>query len=275
MTKNEHNSREYMIQGVSLYDDDVFKVHMAGNTWYGYGALKRSCPAGLVTQAPTDDNIKVLVTGIYDIYSSYDESDGGHIYLARTDGEASSSASSASTVSVTGVTLDRKGKFLVVRNEFILTATVSPSNASNKEIRWSSSDTSIATVTSGGRVVGVAKGSATITAKTVDGNKTATCLVYVSTSGIPDYYLTGTIHGRSYPTGTYTYAAVPTGTGTYLISDIELLSGDELTVTDSHGAKLKNKTNQTYTVSISKNRSVHAYLDVNDASKNYLTLVDK
>ena len=162
-----------------------------------------------------------------------------------------------------------------LRHEFILNATVYPENATNKQVTWRSSDPSIATVSKGGRVTAVGKGSATITAKTEDGGKTATCLVYVSASPRPDYYLTGTINGRSYAYGSYTYAAIPLSTGKYLIPDVELASGDSITVTAETGAKLKDKYNQTYTVEIRNKRSVNAYLNVNDANYNYLTFVDK
>ena len=65
-----------------------------------------------------------------------------------------------------------------------LTATVSPSNATNKTVTWSSSNTSVATVSSSGVVSAKAAGSATITVKTNDGNKTATCKVTVTTATI-------------------------------------------------------------------------------------------
>jgi uncharacterized repeat protein (TIGR02543 family) len=60
-----------------------------------------------------------------------------------------------------------------------LTATVTPSNATNQNVTWTSSASSVATVTNG-VVVGVAVGSAVVTVTTSDGNKTAACSVTVS-----------------------------------------------------------------------------------------------
>ena len=59
-----------------------------------------------------------------------------------------------------------------------MTATIAPSNATNKTVTWTSSNTSVATVSSG-KVTAVAAGTATITAKSSNG-KTATCKVTVT-----------------------------------------------------------------------------------------------
>lgn len=60
-----------------------------------------------------------------------------------------------------------------------LSATVTPEDATDKTITWSSSDEKVATV-DGGKVTGVAEGTVTITATTKSGDKTATCAVTVS-----------------------------------------------------------------------------------------------
>ncbi len=272
MKQNPSDSSEYMIQGIQLYANDLFKIHMSGNTWYGYSSLKSSVPSGLVTQGSSDDNIKVLTAGTYDIYCSSNESDGGHIYLAKVGG-------GDNPVSVTGVSLSHSGKLLTYRiTDFKLTATISPSNATNREVTWKSSDTSIATVTTAGRIVTYQKtGTTTITVKTVDGNKTAECIIYVCASGIPDYYLTGTINGRDYSAKTYTYAAIPLGTNRYLIPDVELIKGDKLNVRGDNGnlAILKDRYNQNYVYNVDKNMSVNIYLNPKDENYNYLTFVNK
>ncbi|MBP5091975.1 MAG: Ig-like domain-containing protein [Bacilli bacterium] len=272
MVNNPYSTSEYMIQGVALHADDVFKIHMFGDAWYGYSALKTSTKAGLVTAAPSDDNIKVLTTGIYDIYCDYNESDGGHIYIGRVD----ETTPTPSVVSVSGISLSNAGKYLLTRNEFTISATVYPDNASNKEVSWTSSDTSIATVTRAGRVVAKEKkGITTITAKTSDGGFTATCLVYVSASQYPDYCLTGTVGGQTYSYLNLKYAAIPLSTGRFLIPDVNLVAGDEVTVMDNRGGRLRDKSNQVYKKTVRENMSVHAYLNVNDPNKDYLSFEAK
>jgi hypothetical protein len=80
----------------------------------------------------------------------------------------------------TGISLDKTSLSFYIGGTQKLTATVEPSNATNKEVTWKSSDVSITTVSSIGQVTGVSAGSATITATTVDGGYTATCSVTVT-----------------------------------------------------------------------------------------------
>ena len=73
-------------------------------------------------------------------------------------------------VAVTGVSLAPKSKTIDQKEKLQLTATIAPSNATDKKLTWSSDKTSVATVDANGLVVGVAQGTATITVKTHDGN---------------------------------------------------------------------------------------------------------
>lgn len=88
----------------------------------------------------------------------------------------------AENVAVTGVTLDSTSAAIAVNGTKQITATVAPTNATNKTVTWSSSDNTVATVSNTGLITGIKAGSATITATTVDGSKTATVSVTVSAS---------------------------------------------------------------------------------------------
>jgi len=77
----------------------------------------------------------------------------------------------------TEVNLDRNTIDRPVGSTFQLEATVAPFNATDQDVTWHSSDTSVATVDNHGLVTVVGPGTAIITVKTVVGNHTATCIV--------------------------------------------------------------------------------------------------
>ena len=89
------------------------------------------------------------------------------------------SGGGSSTVSVESVSVSPTSLSLNVGEHSSLTATVLPTNATNKSVTWSSSNSSIASVTSG-TVTANSVGTATITVTTVDGGKTANCTVTVT-----------------------------------------------------------------------------------------------
>ena len=82
---------------------------------------------------------------------------------------------------VTAVTLDLSSLVLNPGNSKQLKATISPINASNINVSWSSSNATIATVDANGLVTGIAAGTATITVTTQDGSKTAVSAITVQT----------------------------------------------------------------------------------------------
>ena len=83
-------------------------------------------------------------------------------------------------VSVTGVSLNESSITLDVGGSKTLAATVTPDNATNKKVRWTSDNETVATVSEDGVVTAVAGGTAVITATTHDGLFTATCTVTVN-----------------------------------------------------------------------------------------------
>lgn len=91
---------------------------------------------------------------------------------------------SATNVAVTGVSLNKSSLTLSVGASETLTFTISPTNATNKNVSWSSSNTSVATVDQNGKVTGVKAGSATITVTTSDGGKKANCSVTVQNGSV-------------------------------------------------------------------------------------------
>ena len=86
--------------------------------------------------------------------------------------------------SVTGIELDQTSLTMELGDSpFTLGATVSPANATNQTILWSSSDVSIASIVPNGNVCAIGAsgvGSATITATTADGDYSASCVVTVT-----------------------------------------------------------------------------------------------
>ncbi len=88
----------------------------------------------------------------------------------------------SSVIAVKGVSLNKTTLKLAIDNEETLTALIDPAKATNPKVTWKSSDNTVATVTSEGKVKGIAAGTATITVTTEDGNKTAKCVVTVSDS---------------------------------------------------------------------------------------------
>ena len=83
-------------------------------------------------------------------------------------------------VSVESVFIDKSSLVLSVGETATLEATVLPGNLASKAVSWSSSDESVASVSSTGVVTAVAPGAATITVTTVHGGKTAKCNVTVN-----------------------------------------------------------------------------------------------
>ncbi len=81
---------------------------------------------------------------------------------------------------VMSISLSESQKSLNSGASMNLIATVSPIDATNSDVSWSSSDTSVATVDNAGNVTAVGKGTATIKAITADGGYTESCIVTVS-----------------------------------------------------------------------------------------------
>ena len=105
--------------------------------------------------------------------------------VAKAADESGKYASCVVTVTevkkeVTGVTLNKSSLNLGVGGSEVLSATVLPADATNKQVTWLSSTPSVATVSQSGVVTGVKEGTTQISVITADGSKTAICSVIVS-----------------------------------------------------------------------------------------------
>ena len=89
------------------------------------------------------------------------------------------------TVHVTGISLDRPSATIKEGESISLVVTITPDNAENKSVTWSSSSDAVATVDNTGKVTGVKAGSTTITATTEDGGLKATCALSVEANLAP------------------------------------------------------------------------------------------
>ena len=104
------------------------------------------------------------------------------ITATTSNGMTASATVTVSQTSVTGISLDKSSLTLTVGSTGTFTATVTPINASDKSITWSSSDRSVATVDSSGKVKAIKAGTSKITATASNGMK-AEATVTVQSGG--------------------------------------------------------------------------------------------
>lgn len=108
---------------------------------------------------------------------------------------------------VESVSLDKTSCEMTEGDEVTLTAIVKPDNATNKNVTWSSSNTSVATV-SNGKVTALEGGRTTIIVSSADGGKTATCEMTVKANYVDEY---GINHGPGIVIGDVVWSPVNCG----------------------------------------------------------------
>ena len=114
------------------------------------------------------------------------------IYATATDGSGvkGSCTITVEGIKVSSITLSSSNLNISKGQSKTLTATVAPSNADNKSLQWSSSNTSVATVDQNGKVTAVKGGTATIYATATDGSGTkGSCAVSVEEINVSDITL--------------------------------------------------------------------------------------
>ena len=126
------------------------------------------------------------------------------------------------TMPVSGVALDKTSAELQVGKTLTLTATVTPDNATDKAVAWTSSNDAVATVDANGVVTAKAEGTATITATA--GGKTATCTVTVKAA--PRYYYNSTTTTGTKADGTKgSPKTFDAGVGIYAVTAVLSVTG--------------------------------------------------
>lgn len=154
----------------------------------------------------------------------------------------------ATATPVLGVTLDKQTMNLTAGSTGSLTATINPADAANKSLTWTSDNTAVATVNENGVVTAVAEGTAKITVKTADGEKTAVCTVTVtaktsgssssSSSSRPSYPITTPDKTEN---GSVNISSTSAKRGSVVTITVTPDAGyvlDKLTVTDKDGKEL-------------------------------------
>lgn len=184
----------------------------------------------------TPDPSDIPATMQVDYVRVYKESSGGE------------NPGNPGNVPVSGVTVTPSSSQIEVGQNLQLTANVAPSDATNKEVAWSVSDTSVASVNADGSVTGLAPGTVTVTATTADGSKTAgstitvisppptTVVIGDSVRGLNKtgnnllFYVNGAtfadLHYRINNGGQLNVAMTSTGNGNYTYPLLNLQEGD-------------------------------------------------
>lgn len=145
-------------------------------------------PANATNQVVTWSSDKPSVATVSDSGVVTGVADGTATITAKTaDGGFSQTVSvtvSSTAVSVIGVSLNKSATTIVAGGSELLVATISPILATNQSLSWSSSDESVATVTSAGLVSGVKAGSAKITVVTAENSRVASCDVTIGAAAV-------------------------------------------------------------------------------------------
>lgn len=169
--------------GATVTKGDKLTVTFKANTGYTASATINSSPytSNTAYTIGETDNVEVVVT-----------------FTKKSTPDTDPDEPSSQPIAVTGVSLDTTDKTLAINETLILGATVKPSNADNKDVRWSSSDATVASVDQDGKVKALKAGTCTITVTTDDGNFTATCKITVTTAtGIDDILAANRVYSQN------------------------------------------------------------------------------
>lgn len=174
------------------------------------------------------------------------------------------------TVKVSGVSITTKPLTMYVGENKTVKASVSPSNATNKDVTWSTSDQNIAKVTQKGIVTGVNAGTATITVTTKDGNYSKSISVTVKEKkAVTEIKITGSSSGTE--GGTIKLQATISPTDAYDKSISWKSSDSKIATVDKNGkVTLKQAGSVTITATASNGVNATHEIIVKEKAANYV-----
>ena len=196
--------------GYPSYDYDHWScsngIHWQAGWYYGYWSyFVRSSQTSNFSYSGLGATSRVLTDGCWDAWSwngNMNTSEGtqpGDVFVAATiPSGGGGDEPEIPVIHVTSISLNKSSLRLQAGANATLVASISPVNADNKQVIWSSSDTGIATVEDG-VVTGAKFGVVKITARSVDGGYTAVCEVTVTETVTPEIDFEGTGAVISFP----------------------------------------------------------------------------
>ena len=163
------------VQRVSLNSSSI--ALLKGNTFQAVATIFPSNAANpaVTWSSAISSVVTVSATGLITAVGN----GTGIITVVTQDGNKTASILVRVTTAVTSVRLNQTTLTLTPNASYSLIPTIVPSGASNPAVFWSSSNSMIVSVTSNGTVRGIMVGTATITARTVDGSFQSTCSITV------------------------------------------------------------------------------------------------
>lgn len=204
---------------LNVKDLDVSGFNENGVAYFGFDASKgswvlcdasgkelNSSPTAKLETSGSRITLKALSPGI--VYLKYKIAENRYGTLSAPETYAKNSGLKKTAMvevevvplPVNGVTLNDTDLELTVGEAAVLKATVTPGNAANKNVTWSSSKPSIAKVDQDGKVTAAAPGTAKITVTTQEGSKTAVCVVTVNAKTYTVTFVDG--QGKTYASRT-------------------------------------------------------------------------
>jgi uncharacterized protein YjdB len=162
-----------------------------------------------------------------------------------------------SGIRVQSVSITIKTAKMDVGDSLHLTATVLPQNATNKTVRWSSSNPNIASISTTGLVKALSAGSVEISATTVDGGFKEVCIIQISNpTGIETDNNTTHIHLSPNPASKELYVDLPTNSN-FEVEVVSSVGISVLQVTNNNNINIENLANGLYMIKITQGKNIY------------------